>query len=647
MSKNVIKNTFKNILYGFCLCTCFSTSVLAGWQLEWIDDFDGTRVNKSNWTSQTQANYNAEVQCYTDDDTSVNKNYDVSNGSLKIVARKGGHSCDGLGGVSRSWTSGRINSKDKREFLYGRIEARIRFYDLKGGTWPAFWMLENRINEQPFKGDNDFVGWPNPGAGEIDVWEWYANGSGSYITNFFNTNNCGSETRYSYPGGASDVQQWHDYAIEWNQDFIKFFIDNNLVRSHDVSNCAQYKEPMFILLNVAMGGTLGGAIDPTLTTASMEVDFVAHCSLNTSNNVSQCNASTPSKTLPVITSNPSRSILSNSFYNYTLVATDADGDNLTFSAPVLPGWLTFNSVNGLLTGTPTTANAGSHSVTLAVNDGSNIINQSFTILVSVPAAPTPIPTVVNNNLPTISTSSNVKAQVGRSYQNQVIAADIDNDTLVLSAPVLPNWMLFNGATGLLSGTPSDADIGTHNVSLSVNDGRDTVTQSLIIAVVDAPLVTPSQVTNNSPKFTTNPLKVGSVGSTYNYPVIVNDEDGDDVEIIATTLPSWLSFNADTNLLTGVPEANDLGIHAVSLSVTDGTVNTIQEFDITVSNIQESTSTDTTDSEVSSSGGGITDVLFLILFLVLLGFRYHRRTLIKNAKKWGGVNYKFIKQPEHN
>ena len=65
------------------------SSAMGSWQLEYIDNFDGTRINKCNWNSQTQENYNAEVQCYTDDGTSANKNYGVSNGTLKIIARKG------------------------------------------------------------------------------------------------------------------------------------------------------------------------------------------------------------------------------------------------------------------------------------------------------------------------------------------------------------------------------------------------------------------------------------------------------------------------------------------------------------------------------------------------------------------------------
>lgn len=265
----------------------------AGWEVAWIDTFDGDGVNWNNWTAQTQANYNNEIQCYTDDDSSANRNYEVSDGTLKIIARKQNINCPGQNGAFRTWTSGRLNSKDKAEFLYGRIEARLRFLELKGGTWPAFWMLENRISEQPIKGDNDNVNWPNSGAGEIDVWEWYANQGDRYITNFFNVGNCGAEQRIPYPGGSPDVTDFQTYGIEWTKDNIKFFMNDQVVAEHDLSNCPQYEESMFVLLNVAIGGTLGGSQDPTLEEATMEVDYVAHCVASEANDWQQCNESTP------------------------------------------------------------------------------------------------------------------------------------------------------------------------------------------------------------------------------------------------------------------------------------------------------------------------------------------------------------------
>jgi len=293
ITKNKVKQRSRIM---FCLSSLIiATPALAGWEINFIDKFDGNGVNWQNWTAQIDANYNNEVQCYTDDDSSANKNFDVSDGTLKIIARKQQVNCAGLNNQSKSWTSGRINGKDKQEFLYGRIESRIRFHNLEGGTWPAFWMLENRIAESPRKNDNDTIHWPNPGAGEIDVWEWFSNSSTTYITNFFNTGgaSCGNEVRFTYPNGASDVLDWHDYAIEWDENNISFYMDDTLVTSHNVSNCPQYKEPMFVLLNVAMGGNLGGNINPSLNKATMEVDYLAHCTATNKNTAKRCNESTP------------------------------------------------------------------------------------------------------------------------------------------------------------------------------------------------------------------------------------------------------------------------------------------------------------------------------------------------------------------
>ena len=288
-------STKSQLLLLTLLSLLMTTPTMAGWEVNYIDTFSGNGVNWQNWTAQIDANFNNEVQCYTDDDSSINKNFDVSDGTLKIIARKQQVNCAGLNNQSRDWTSGRINGKDKREFLYGRIESRIRFHNLEGGTWPAFWMLENRIAESPRKNDDDIVNWPNPGAGEIDVWEWFANSPSTYITNFFNTGGgaCGNEVRFAYPNGANDVLSWHDYAIEWDENNISFYMDDTLVTSHNVSNCSQYKEPMFVLLNVAMGGNLGGGIDPNLNKVTMEVDYLAHCTSTNQNNATRCNESTP------------------------------------------------------------------------------------------------------------------------------------------------------------------------------------------------------------------------------------------------------------------------------------------------------------------------------------------------------------------
>ena len=103
-------------LKRLCWLTVFtslaSSHVQAGWEVTWIDKFDGNRVDFTKWTAQTQANYNKEIQCYTDDDVSELRNYEVSDGTLKIISRRGEVACEWLGNRRRPWTAGRLNSKE-------------------------------------------------------------------------------------------------------------------------------------------------------------------------------------------------------------------------------------------------------------------------------------------------------------------------------------------------------------------------------------------------------------------------------------------------------------------------------------------------------------------------------------------------------
>jgi beta-glucanase (GH16 family) len=455
---------------------CYASPVLAGWEVTWIDKFDETTVDWTSWTAQTQANYNNEVQCYTDDDSSADKNYDVSNGTLKIIARRQSVNCPGLGGQQKSWTSGRLNSKDKREFKYGRIESRIRFNELKGGTWPAFWMLEGRIFEQPIANDGDNINWPNPGAGEIDIWEWFSNNPASYITNFFNAGSCGHEVRYSYPGGSVDVQQWHKYAMEWDANRIAFYMDDKLVTEHAVMNCSQYKEPMFVLLNVAMGGNLGGDIDPSLNIATMEVDYVAYCKSTNSNQELYCDENTPvstGNTVPEITSISITEATTEQLYSYTLTATDNDIDILVYGVTLLPTWLDFDVNTAILSGTPDISDIGSHPVTLTVSNDNSNVSQSFTIIVLAPP----------NNAPIISSVNPVTSVIeGTLYNYTLTATDPEDDDLTFSATTKPDWLTFNSTSGILTGTPAITDVGSQAVELIVSDEVNETFQNFTVTV---------------------------------------------------------------------------------------------------------------------------------------------------------------------
>ncbi|WP_434950134.1 Ig-like domain-containing protein [Shewanella sp. HL-SH4] len=193
---------------------------------------------------------------------------------------------------------------------------------------------------------------------------------------------------------------------------------------------------------------------------------------------------------PTITSTPITSIAEGSVYSYTFSATDVDpGDTLTLSALTLPSWLSFNVTTGVLNGTATNEEVGTHAVTLRVADTAGLTaDQSFSI------------TVTNvNDAPIIGSTPITSIAEGSVYSYTFLATDADSgDTLTLNAVVLPSWLSFNVTTGVLSGTPTSAEVGTHEVTLRAIDVAGlTADQSFSITVTnvnDAPIANSASVT---------------------------------------------------------------------------------------------------------------------------------------------------------
>jgi gliding motility-associated-like protein len=293
----------------------------------------------------------------------------------------------------------------------------------------------------------------------------------------------------------------------------------------------------------------------------------------------------------VITSIAITSVNEEALYTYTFEATDVDaGDVLTYSAPVLPSWLTFDSSKGILSGTPDNADVGSHSVTLRVNDGSSDVDQQFTIEVSN-----------TNDAPVITSTAITAVDEDTAYSYTITATDVDaSDHSVFSATSIPSWLTFNVTTGILSGTPTNSDLGNHNVTLRVNDGTTDVDQTFTITVNN---------TNDAPVISSIPVTSVDEDADYTYTLVATDVDVQDVIIYsAPTLPSWMTFNTSTGILSGTPSNNDVGIHTVTLRVNDGSTDIEQTFTINISNTNDGpvvTSTALTSAE--------EDALYLYTF----------------------------------
>ncbi len=219
-----------------------------GWILTWQDEFDGPEIDAANWTHEIGGNGwgNAEDQFYTAEP----ENSFIENGNLVIQAleqRKQG----------KPYTSARLITKDKFSQTYGRFEARLQIP--KGqGIWPAFWMLGEDIST---------AGWPE--SGEIDIME----NIGKEPTMIHGTVHGpgysgarGVGASYSLPDGRPFADDFHVFAIEWEPEEIRWYVDDvlfNTVTPSDVAGDWVYDHPFFILLNLAVGGQWPGYPDAT------------------------------------------------------------------------------------------------------------------------------------------------------------------------------------------------------------------------------------------------------------------------------------------------------------------------------------------------------------------------------------------------
>lgn len=230
------------------------------YELVWEDNFDSNGApNADNWGYDIGRGDNGwgngEAQYYTDRPDNVV----IEDGILKITAKK-----ESLNGAD--YTSARLLSQDKFEFTYGKVEIRAKLPE-GGGTWPALWMLGANFDE---------VGWPN--CGEIDIMEHVGNDPGRIMAALHTPSSFGDTQNKGATQIETATSEFHVYSIVWTAESIDFFVDDQQYYSYNpaVKDASTYpfNGDFFLIMNVAMGGTLGGTIDTEFTEATMEVDYV-------------------------------------------------------------------------------------------------------------------------------------------------------------------------------------------------------------------------------------------------------------------------------------------------------------------------------------------------------------------------------------
>ena len=244
------------------------------WKLVWSDEFDGARgsaVDARKWSAeQGGAGWgNKELQYYT---AGAKNAYLDGRGSLVIKAME-----ESLPQSLKCWygpcryTSARLITKDKFSQAFGRFEARLRVPSGRG-LWPAFWLLGEDIGR---------AGWP--ACGEIDVME-HIGREPSVVHGTIHgpgySGAAGIGAAYTLPGGRRFADDFHVFAVEWEPNVLRWYVDNQLYQTlapADLPAGAKwvYDHPFFILLNVAVGGAWPGDPDPTTRfPQTMTVDYV-------------------------------------------------------------------------------------------------------------------------------------------------------------------------------------------------------------------------------------------------------------------------------------------------------------------------------------------------------------------------------------
>jgi beta-glucanase (GH16 family) len=227
-------------------------------ELIWSDEFDGSDLDLSKWSYMygNGSQYgiedwgNQEKVYYTDRP----QNIDVVGGFLLITARD-----EPFGG--EQYTSARIRTAGKASFKYGRIEARMKLPGTSG-VWPAFWMLPE---------NSPYGGWA--AGGEIDIME-----SVNQADRIYGTLHFGGQWPQNTSSGSSTVtgidysQGFHDYAIEWEPDEMRWYLDGQLYGTKTSDQWfssaapgnprAPFDTEFHLLLNCAVGGRFPGLDTP-------------------------------------------------------------------------------------------------------------------------------------------------------------------------------------------------------------------------------------------------------------------------------------------------------------------------------------------------------------------------------------------------
>ena len=239
--------------------------------LVWGDEFNyNGKINDSLWHNQTIPINNGswannELQHYTDN----LENCFVKNGILHIVAIKEKIE---INNSVKNYSSARLNSKF--DFKYGRIDVKAKL-PLSKGTWPAIWTLGSNIDETGNYLGNKKGEIPWPYCGEIDIME--QNGwdkSNVYNVLHFQNSKTDKKDEIKKISKILNSNKFNLYSLIWTDKKIYWLLNNKITFEQENTGIMPFDNNHYLLLNLAVGGTLGGTVPEKFYKDEMQIDFV-------------------------------------------------------------------------------------------------------------------------------------------------------------------------------------------------------------------------------------------------------------------------------------------------------------------------------------------------------------------------------------
>jgi beta-glucanase (GH16 family) len=240
-------------------------------EILFFDDFTDPHLNRDFWNVQTTGKiFNHELQAYVDSPETVSLSQDEPNarGALVLQAhyRPGAQTPQG---AALDFISGRIHTREKATFRYGRVSARLKL-PAQPGAWPAFWAL-GASGRWPLCGEIDVM----ESVGEADWVSAAAHGAG------YSGERALVNKKYFQAPAAAD--EWHVYAAECSPDGLFFFVDDELIYRVtrpmvEFFGAWRFDGEKFLILNLALGGTYPfkttGAKEPYYGLPAETLEFI-------------------------------------------------------------------------------------------------------------------------------------------------------------------------------------------------------------------------------------------------------------------------------------------------------------------------------------------------------------------------------------